>query len=355
MSQYSRAQQQHGSYAEHDVPAGETVVPITQSAGGNRLRRSTSAENQLPPPPPHHDVDVTSKQTRTGDNRSSQLPPPAFVQNDQFFNEKITLPRLAVNEQEHITAEDYDNEDRGSLDNEEQSYDRTVRYNQSRSGSLPARRWQERSSSYLDWGTSPRSRYHLEDDAGRRGQHYEHHELTSAPWAESIEQKSALAAQQHQDQFSRQSVQQSHEREHKETHERHRDYHHYGSHANRRHASDGGGRGYSYEHYYNGGTVVPFYRPEHSSTLRRDTGAAASSSKHQRHAASSYRYGGYSSGGNQHLAHSQSFGRSSGYRAGGGYYKDRKYHKVNCCCFSFKWPPFAVVESEPPRPFYTRP
>jgi hypothetical protein len=57
------------------------------------------------------------------------LPPPAFVHDDKFFNEKITLPRLAVNEQEHITAEDFDNEERG-FDNEEQSYDRSVKYSQ---------------------------------------------------------------------------------------------------------------------------------------------------------------------------------------------------------------------------------
>lgn len=83
---------------------GETIVPIHgPGATGttSRLRRSASVE---------HNPDSLAEKPPTGSRQ------PAFVHDDKFFNEKITLPRLAVNEREHITAEDYDNEDRGSLD-----------------------------------------------------------------------------------------------------------------------------------------------------------------------------------------------------------------------------------------------
>lgn len=32
----------------------------------------------------------------------------------------------------------------------------------------------------------------------------------------------------------------------------------------------------------------------------------------------------------------------------------QKYYKLHCCCFSFRWPPWAVEEVEPPQPMYRR-
>lgn len=90
-----------------------------------------------------------------------------------------------MNEREHITSEDYDNEDRGSLDNEEQSYDRTVKYSQGRSGSLPPRRFQDRSS-YFDWSSSaPRSQYFESSAYAKEGGG----QLANAPWTELEHQR----------------------------------------------------------------------------------------------------------------------------------------------------------------------
>jgi hypothetical protein len=116
---------------------------------------------------------MASQKPPTGSR--SNLPPPSFVRDDSFFNEKITLPRVAANEREHITAEDYDNQDRGSLDNEEQSYDRTVKYSQ-RSHSVPAHRFEERSSYWS--GTAPRGQFFESSTWGRDGG-----QLMNAPWS----------------------------------------------------------------------------------------------------------------------------------------------------------------------------
>uniref|UniRef100_A0A7E4VMD7 Myosin motor domain-containing protein n=1 Tax=Panagrellus redivivus TaxID=6233 RepID=A0A7E4VMD7_PANRE len=46
-------------------------------------------------------------------------------------------------------------------------------------------------------------------------------------------------------------------------------------------------------------------------------------------------------------------------RAGGfiepGRRKEQVYHRIHCCCFTFKWPPWSYEECEPPRPIYIKP
>uniref|UniRef100_A0A914Y8N9 Uncharacterized protein n=1 Tax=Panagrolaimus superbus TaxID=310955 RepID=A0A914Y8N9_9BILA len=93
------------------------------------------------------------------------------------------------------------------------------------------------------------------------------------------------------------------------------------------------------------------------------------------HESHSHGGGGGASGGKAH------YGQTNGYsqnafsqhrekRSGGGFFsggrskkglqagppgmepRERVYHRIHCCCFSFKWPPFAYEECEPPRPMY---
>lgn len=47
--------------------------------------------------------------------------------------------------------------------------------------------------------------------------------------------------------------------------------------------------------------------------------------------------------------------RSGGFWGSGRQQQEpRVYHKIHCCCFSFKWPPFSYEECEPPRPMYPK-
>lgn len=52
-------------------------------------------------------------------------------------------------------------------------------------------------------------------------------------------------------------------------------------------------------------------------------------------------------------------------RTGGGYLRpsyqktyprrdirEQKYRLIHCCCFNFRWPPWGVEETDPPRPMY---
>ena len=93
----------------------------------------------------------------------------------------------------------------------------------------------------------------------------------------------------------------------------------------------------------------------------------------------SYRYqhesqthGGGGASGKARYGHSNGYSQNqnafSQYRekrSGGGFFDggrgkgsepgERVYHRIHCCCFSFKWPPFAYEECEPPRPMYPQP
>jgi hypothetical protein len=100
---------------------------------------------------------------------------------------------------------------------------------------------------------------------------------------------------------------------------------------------------------------------------------------HYRHHHESYSHGGGgAAGGATGKAH---YGQTNGYsqnafaqqrekRSGGGFFgsgqrkgagstgvepRERVYHRIHCCCFTFKWPPFAYEECEPPRPMYVKP
>jgi len=71
------------------------------------------------------------------------------------------------------------------------------------------------------------------------------------------------------------------ERSHNETHDFRRHFYAGGGHHRERHSGGAGQGGYAYEEWHDGdGVVAPYYRPEHTSTLR-----GASSSKHRQSAA----------------------------------------------------------------------
>lgn len=194
MSHQPRGGHPEPNYRDGEYTAtggGETIVPI-QGPGATgttgRLRRSASVE---------HNPDSYSEKPPIGSSRTNVATTGhGYGREDNFFNEKITLPRVGMNEREEVRDEGFDNIDRGSLDNEEQSYDRTVKYSQTRSGSLPARRFEQRSS-YFDWANEqPRDQYFESRTYG----HQKGAPLADAPWSDfesrrQLQQRSEAADQ----------------------------------------------------------------------------------------------------------------------------------------------------------------
>lgn len=136
-------------------PPGQYLSPGQPGPVETRIKRGASAD---PRDFGEHNIPVRTQG------------PPAAFQNDAFFNERITIPRVvpvAQNEQEHFATEEYDNKDRGDVEDEEHTFDRQVRHSHFRSGSLPAKRFGERSL-FAD-----RSLYHDEKaEAAQRGGGY---------------------------------------------------------------------------------------------------------------------------------------------------------------------------------------
>ncbi|CAD5216675.1 unnamed protein product [Bursaphelenchus okinawaensis] len=358
------------TFETHEIPPSERLqipdIRIKRSGSATPLQFGSTPQNYSGPPPQNYSANNPQNFGPSPQNygpsehnvpvRAHGQPPAAF-QNDAFFNERITIPRpVAMNEQEHFSTEEYDNKDRGNIDEEEHSYDKQVRHSHFRSGSLPARRFGERSL-FAD-----RSMYDERGDAAARGggyhyrwnyHHgperrealpppgYEHRELTNEPWREYEQRRETVNSERFRSEQAFREEQQRREEE-----ERRR----FGSSQQRsqayRSASVGpvgnAGERYAYEEHYSGG-LGSNYRPEYSTTLRRD----ARSQQRSSHMQSQGRQAG---GGSSGWAFS-SWGNGNRY---GQPIKEQRYKKIRCCCFSFYWPPWGYEDSEPPRPMYPK-
>ncbi|CAD5222533.1 unnamed protein product [Bursaphelenchus xylophilus] len=327
------------NFETHEIPPSERLqIPEV------RIKRAGSADPREYGPQDH-------QIQHQGPPVHGQGQPPAAFQNDAFFNERITIPRpVAMNEQEHFATEEFDNKDRGDLDEEEHSYDKQVRHSHFRSGSLPAKRFGERSlfadrSLYDEraevaqrgGGYHYRWNYHHGPERREALPQYDHRELANEPWREYEQRREAANAERFRSEQAYREEQQRREEE-----ERRR----FGASHQRSHAYrsssvgpvGGAGERYGYEEHYSGGIGSNYVRPEYTSTLRRDA-------RQQQQQRSSHHQSRQAGGGSSGWAYS-----SWGNR--GGPYKEQRYRKIRCCCFSFYWPPWGYEEAEPPRPLY---
>lgn len=192
------------------------------------------------------------------------------------------------------------------------------------------------------------------------------------------QQKQQHQRQQYQQQQNHQQQQQNYHQQNQNQHQQHQNnQHHESSYRTQRHSD-----------YGRSLDAVPVYRPYYdedyggASTFGRTAGAGVSNNGtgYRYHHESSYHRengGGGAGGGNssryyaqQHYSNGYNGGNSGHYKGhlntttvDGGYFgKNNAYqkrppvhHKIHCCCFSFKWPPWGYEPCEPPTPiFYNR-
>jgi len=312
MDPYRRSRSQ-SRFPPIDEHPGEFLVgqPLGPSQRSKSLDNRREFEHA-------HDDDLSYDRSLERNSTLHASMPRRQQRGGDFFNETITIPTRQTHKS---GSKQFSSQREEAADDDWTSYDRKVRYEHERTTYPVSPPRRER---YYDEGYSYRSppAYQPQGISPRSV-------ASRYPDAEYYQRTQRIQQHRPLDYTRSADAQSAHQRE---TLERGADYRYFDEES---------------------AAVAPAHRAAASAA---EAARSAGAGGHRRY---EYHYESHGGGGGARYGHSNGGyyreKQSGGFWSGGRRQEPRVYHRIHCCCFSFKWPPFAYEECEPPRPMYPRP